>query len=507
MRLLSDLLCAVAAVVLCAAATPALAKPNIVVILADDQDDTGSMAYMPKVLALIAKQGITFTNSFVNFSTCTPSRVSFLTGQAAHNHGIRSNNEDKGGGWDTFQSDEHNTLPVWLERAGYNTALIGKYINGYGKRDDNDVTPTSQPPGWDHWFAFADSAGYYRYQINQNGVLKQFDDEPSDYSTDVLRDEAVEFIRKQSGSKEPFFMLVTPKAPHRGGTKGSDLATPAPRHAGLFPKVTLPNFPAFNEKDVSDKPPWVRRSPDLGPDAKERFEAIYQSRLQTLQAVDDLVEAIVKSLQETGKLDDTYVIYTADNGFAYGEHRLRGKVNAYEGSIRVPLLIRGPGVPHGQTRTQLVNNLDVVATIEQIAGATPGLVPDGQSLVPLFANADAPWRSAILIEGGHERIPEGDRQSKRKSPKQQSWLSWAKQTLFATWSGPQPSQRLFYGVRTPTRKYVQYGDGFEELYDLNADPYELENKASDPAYAGDRDALRKTNAKLKTCAGQDCWVP
>jgi arylsulfatase A-like enzyme len=253
---------------------------------------------------------------------------------------------------------------------------------------------------------------------------------------------------------------------------------------------------------MTDKPPWARRLPDLGPNAKQRFEDVYRSRLQALQAVDDLVEAIVNALLETGKIDNTYIIYTSDNGFSYGEHRMEGKVNPYEGSMRVPLVIRGPGIPHDQTRNQLVNNLDVVATIEQIASATPGLVPDGKSLTPLFADPDATWRSAILIEGGHEQTHE-----KSAAGSEESWLPWLKQVLAGTWSKSRASPKLFFGVRTPTRKYVQYGDGFEELYDLGADPFELENKADDAAYADDRDALRKIYVKLKTCVGNDCWVP
>ena len=153
---------------------------------------------------------------------------------------------------------------------------------------------------------------------------------------------------------------------------------------------------------------------------------------------------------------------------------MRGKIHVYEGSIRVPLVIRGPGVPEDQTRSQLVNNLDVVATIEQLAGVTPGLVPDGRSLVPLFTDANAPWRSAILVEGGHD-------------------LAMA--------------SKRFVGVRTGTKKYVKYDDGFEELYDLSADPYELENKAGDASYASDLASLRATHDRLKDCAGETCWVP
>jgi N-acetylglucosamine-6-sulfatase len=525
--------------------TPASSSPNIVVILTDDQEDTGSMLYMPKVHALLAEHGVTFINSFSNLSLCCPSRVSFLTGQAAHNHGIRTNDWMRGGGWQAFKEKEGNALPVWLEAAGYRTALIGKYLNGYGSGDLNEAdvgesrgkrkvmhpnreaagerqhkgkhgnqsrlgswiawlgtyfniyspdtkttepnpvrTPPAQPvhfepmptwvpDGWNLWYAFAGGDGYYDYQINQNGTLSNFGREPDAYSTDVIRDRSVKFIKDQAGSADPFFMLVAPKGVHGGGGGGKGISTPALRHVGLFKHVTLPDNPAFDEEDVSDKPLAVRRTERMGAETKDKIEQAYRSHLETLQAVDDLVEAIVDALQSAGKLEDTFIIFTSDNGFAYGDHRLFGKIDVYEGSIRVPLVIRGPGIPENQTRSQLVNNLDVVATIEELAGARPGLVPDGRALTPLFADANAPWRSALLVEGGHAQ------------------------------SSP---ARRFTAVRTETRKYVKHEDGFEELYDLKADPHELENKAGDPAYASDQAALSRIYDTLKACTGSGCWV-
>ena len=181
------------------------------------------------------------------------------------------------------------------------------------------------------------------------------------------------------------------------------------------------------------------------------------------------------TLKDTGKLDNTVVIYTSDNGFLFGDHRLVGKTAAYEGSIKVPLLMRGPGIPEHQTRDQLVSNLDVTATIVDLAGAKPGVPLDGKSLVPLFANADAPWRSALLIE----------------SPV----TSFEKKT------------NRYAGVRTATKKYVRYEGGFEELFDLASDPYELKNETRDPAHAGDLSSLRGIHDTLKSCAGASCWVP
>jgi len=469
-------------------ATSAAAAPNIVVILTDDQEDTGSMAYMQRVQAL-AQQGVTFKNSFVNFSLCAPSRSSFFTGQAAHNDGIESNKSSKGGGWDTFKQEEANDLPVWLKSAGYTTALIGKYENGYGAGKPPRLasaaywsnalygwfgigTPDKQhwvPQGWDLWYAFT-KVRYYDYAISENGKLIHLGDEAADYSTDVLKNRALRFIKDQAVSATPFFMLITPKAPHGQLDKevGIVTAIPSPSYARAFADTKLPTTPAFNEADVSDKPPNVARRPSLDDAAKNHIEASYRAELQSLQSVDDLVGAVVDELQATGKLDNTVIIYTSDNGYEYGDHRLVGKISVYEGSIKVPLVMKGLGIPMNETRSELVNNLDVVASIEEIAGVTPGIVADGRSLIPVLLDGRAPWRSAILIEGGAKR---------------------------------------YSAVRTATRKYVHYVDGFEELYDLVTDPYELENKAHDPGYAGDIASLRGINDKLKSCAGAGCWIP
>jgi arylsulfatase A-like enzyme len=493
-------------VVLLVLASNAIAAPNFVVVLTDDQEDTGSMAYMPKVRSLIAEQGITFTNSFVNMPACAPSRASLLTGQTAHNHGVKANSSAKAGGWWAFKSNEADALPVWLKAAGYKTALLGKYMNDYGRdiddeqgnrrkesaaaswltwlgsflypspppeRKDNGSGTPPVPAAWDLWYAFFPAPKYFNYGISENGRRIHFGDQPDDYSTDVLKNRAVKFIAEQAGAKAPFFMLIAPKTPH-GATGEKGIPTPAPRHANLLADASPPQSPAFNEKDVGDKPRWVRKIDSLDARAEERVKRSYRAELQSLQSVDDLVEAVVKALQDAGKLDETFVIFTSDNGFLYGDHRLIGKFVPYEGSIRVPLMMRGPGIPKDQTRDQLVNNLDVVATIEQLSGATPGIVPDGRSLVPLFADAHAPWRSAILVEGGHDR--------------------------------EKPQQR-FSAVRTATRKYVKYGDDFEELYDLNADPHELDNKVKHPAYASDAATLRTIQDKLKACAGPGCWIP
>jgi arylsulfatase A-like enzyme len=481
MRFLTALLCALLL------STAAVASPNIVVIMTDDQEDTGSLAYMPKVLSLLADHGVTFTNSFVNYPTCAPSRSSFLTGQAAHNHGIQSNDPGGRAAWWTFKDKEGNTLPVWLKAAGYKTALLGKYLNGYGKKQkprrsesankDSYQSVLSRwtasvaqylngsgkspaaigpvPVGWDLWYAFTGAVRYYNYSINEDGKRIKFGQQASDYSTDVLKERAVRFIESQSGKADPFFMLIVPKAVHGQGDEGKaeHAAIPSPKYKDAFMDVKLPRGPAFNN------PPSTRLDP-------VRLEREYRAELQALQSVDELVEAVVNALRSAGVLDNTIIIYTSDNGFLFGDHGRRAKGVFFEGAIRVPLIIRGPGIPEKQKRDQLVNNLDVVATIEQLAGLTPRLAPDGRTLTPLFADSDTPWRSALLLE---------------------------------TLAG--------FGVRTAAKKYIKTSEGTERFYDLLADPHELQNKVGDANYASDVASLRTTLEKLKSCAGSSCWVP
>jgi N-acetylglucosamine-6-sulfatase len=274
MRLVVAALAAVlAALTAVLASSEAWAKPNLIVILIDDQDGTGSISHMPNVLSLLASQGVTFTNSFVNNSLCAPSRSSLLTGLATHNHGVRSNKT----GWFRFKSLEGNTLPVWLQTAGYRTAFLGKYVNRYGEIEPSkpswiqtlaqrfgwssasDVTPrvevgptTWVPSGWDLWFAFAQKQPYYGFTVNENGKLTK----PDAYSTDVLQDRAVRFIQEESQTTAPFFMLIAPKAVHEPWT-------PAPKYEHAFADVKLPMSPAFNEKDVSQKSQIIRKLPAL----------------------------------------------------------------------------------------------------------------------------------------------------------------------------------------------------------------------------------------------------
>jgi arylsulfatase A-like enzyme len=426
-------------------------KPNIVIILADDLPTTISLAPYPNIQGIQAN-GVEFSNSFVDFALCAPSRASFLTGLAAHNHGIKSNNP---GGWAAYKRFEANSLPVWLQAAGYQTALLGKYINRY--------KASVVPPGWTKWFGAEGNAKYFNADFNDDGAQIT----ESVYSTDALAREAAEFI---NAARQPFFMLVTPKAPHAGDSHSGE-EQPAPRHA-TAPATNAPRPPSFNESNVSDKPAWVKALPSLSGDQVSTIDSNYRSAHRAMLSVDEMVGSIVSALGP--KLANTFICFTSDNGYFYGEHRIRaGKRYPYEPSLRVPLICRGPGIPTGEVRNQIVNNLDLSATVMAWADATPGRTLDGRSFVPVLADAQAAWRDAIFFSADSAK---------------------AKPEIKAT------------GVRTPSRKYVKWGDGFEELYDLVSDPDEIANKAGDANYAADLTALRALQSRLATCSGSSCWV-
>jgi len=265
-----------------------------------------------------------------------------------------SNKENKGGRWSAFEHEEENTLPLWLQKAGYQTALVGKYLNGYGKDKPPRLSSVSYwansvggwfglgtipdkrfyvPPGWDLWYAFT-KIRYFDYQINDNGSLVDFGHEAADYSTDVLRDRAERYIKDQAGSTKPFFMLIASKVPHGQGDEGEKgAALPAPAYADAFADIKVPKTPAYDEEDVSDKPPKLSRTLRLSPDAKDEIEKSCRAELQSLKSVDDLVGGVVDALKSASKLDNTLIVYTSDNGFAYGDHRLFGKNSVYEAGV------------------------------------------------------------------------------------------------------------------------------------------------------------------------------
>jgi arylsulfatase A-like enzyme len=453
-------------------AEPAAAAgpPNIVVIMADDQDDSGSIQQMP-ALRELAKNGVRFTNSFVDFSLCCPSRASFLTGQAAHNSKILGN-KPPNGGWQKLKPTAGNTLGVWLQAAGYRTAVMGKLMNGYSSSYDGNT----EMPGWNEWDVISDAKGPYRYfgyTLNENGTFKRYGHGAYDYQTDVIAAKGEAFIRSSTG---PFFLLMESIAPHGANgddDEGSEKGVPdaAPRYKDAFDTLQMPITPNFNEKNISDKPVSFQA---LVPDLKDpgEIQNSFQHRRAAMLAVDDSIRRVVRVLTETGQLDNTYIIVTSDNGYSEGAHRWQGKVVLYEESIRVPLVISGPGIPKGEKRDQLVNNLDVVASIVGWTGATPGRTLDGQSLSPILNDSAAPWRTAMLVQNKNE-----------KGVRTADWM---------------------YAVIDES-DYIPHG---AELYNLQADRWQKRNAidSTSPEDQAAASSLAATLSTLRNCAGSSCFV-
>jgi N-acetylglucosamine-6-sulfatase len=458
--------CWLLAAVVLTIAGPALAQsraepPNIVFVLSDDED-LGIHAYMPKVKALIEDQGTVFENFFVTYPLCCPSRASILRGQYPHNTLVLGNLPPEGG-FLTFRhlGLEASTIATWLQTAGYRTALYGKYLNGYSETD-------APPPGWDEWHA-ANNDGYFNvnYKLNENGKIVAYGGTPEDYLTDVIARKAAEHIRRFAAEGRPFFLYVATFAPHSP-------YNPAPRHKGMFQDADLPRPPSFDEDDVSDKPGFLQELPRLSQDHIAQITTHHRQRLECLRAVDELVKRLVDTLKDTGELEHTYIVYASDNGFHLGQHRmLEGKDTAYEEDIRVPLAIRGPGVPRGRKVSAMVLNIDLAPTFAAWAGIEPPEFVDGRSLLPLLDDPHAAWRNSFLIQRlgleSDERL--------------------------------EPANAL--AIRTERYTYIAYNNGEREMYDLETDPDQLQSiePTADRALIA---ALAARLTELRACQGQQC---
>jgi N-acetylglucosamine-6-sulfatase len=434
-------------------------RANIVLIVTDDED-VAAHAFMPKTKALLENQGTAFENFFISYPWCCPSRASILRGQYGHNTHVVSN-EPPWGGFETFRrlGLEESTIATWLHGAGYRTAMLGKYFNGY---------------------VGGNAHASYEYLLNENGLTVQYGSGPEDYLSDVLTDKAVQVIRTSAHAEQPFFLYVLPFTPHSPSVA-------ARRHEGMFSDAELPRPPSFDETDVSDKPAFIRRLPPLDQDQIAYLEYEYRRRIASLQAIDDMVGSIVAALGETGQLDNTYVIYTSDNGFHMGEHRLiAGKDTPYEEDIRVPMVMRGPGVSVGARVEALVVNIDLAPTFADIAGVEAPDFVDGRSFLPLLQDPAQPWRDSFLIE-------------RRKLEEQ-----LVRQSKFSGLTPEELDQAaVFNGIRTRDLVYVEYGSGERELYDLAEDPHQLANLAeeTDPVLVS---ALSARVVELSECTGAGC---
>ncbi len=458
---------------------PKTTRPNILLIITDDLDkELGTIQFMPHLQALMVSQGLSLDDFFISEPLCCPSRSTFLRGQYTHNHGIYRNDPPHGGFEEFYYlQNESSTLATWLQAAGYRTVLLGKYLNGYPFREDRTYVPV----GWDEWYSAAKGSPFagFTYTLNENGRQVDYNETgqgESQYMTDVLGRKAADFIQRSAQNGEPFFMYLSTYAPH-------EPVKAAPRHENLYPDLGAPRTPSFNEQDVSDKPAGISSDPLLTDEEIQELNLDYRVRVQVMQAVDEMIVQLVDTLEETGQLENTYIIFTSDNGYHLGQHRLRnGKASPYEEDIHVPFVIRGPGIEAGSSLSgYLTGNVDFAPTIAELAGVIPPTYVDGRSMVQLFSSekpSPDKWRSGFLLE----------------------FYGYNTAETPITDSAPTPD---YLGLRTNNYLYVEYADGFVELYDLVNDPYEMENIAQ----TADKTLLAGLSQwlhALSKCSGSEC---
>lgn len=463
----------IAVLALLATAGQAWARPNVVLVMTDDQTQE-SIKVMTKTRAGIGAPGTTFTNSITSFPLCCPSRATYMSGQYAHNHGV-VNNVPPFGGYTRFNFA--NSLPVWLQQAGYRTMHVGRTLNGYGV-DNPSITDV--PPGWNDWVSTLDPTtyDYTRWQMNENGQVLALPgmDRPFEHQTDYLGRRADELIQQAAPSAQPFFLSLTFPAPHSGkpidpdDPPGVATPSPAPRHRDVFATTPLPRPPGFDERDVSDKPRIIRRRSRLNLGEAGAVQENYRQELESLLDVDDAVGQLLGTLQRTGELANTVFIFTSDNGFTHGEHRIRAaKVFPYEESIRVPLMMRGPGVPAGLRYGKQAANIDLAPTILDAADALPGRLQDGTSLLGLAADPQKRSGREIVLENGR-----GLR-----------------------------TQSKYRGLRNDRYVYIRHDrTGERELYDLRRDRYQLNNLAKVERFRRIRILMDRRVRKLSRCRGR-----
>lgn len=443
--------------------------PNIVFILTDDLA-LNLVQFMPHVLAM-QKDGVTFNNYFVTDSLCCPSRSSIFTGRYPHNTGIFKNQGDDGG-YIAFRDRGHEqtTFAIALSAAGYRTAMMGKYLNGY--------LPERNPPGpgWTLWSVAGNGYPEFHYSLNEDGKVVRYGIEPADYLTDVLSAKAVHFI-KQGGSS-PFMIEIatfTPHAPY----------VPAPRDLNAFPDLRAPRTAAFNVTPDAKTPKWLINHPALTNADMNAIDIAFRKRAQSVLAVDKMIGELQAAVAAIGQEKNTYFVFSSDNGYHMGEYRLMpGKMTAFDTDIHVPLVITGPGISAGLTVDDVVENVDVCPTFTELAGASSPPNVDGRSLVPwMHGQKIADARTAILVEHHGPRHEPEDPDA--PAPR----------------SGNPPS---YEAIRTRTELYVEYADGEREYHDLVADPDELRNTFSSLSKEK-KLALSAAVAAIQNCHGtQSC---
>jgi N-acetylglucosamine-6-sulfatase len=490
------------------AATTTSPLPNIVEIMVDDMraDD---LSWMPYLRRLMHTQGLEFRNSFSSFPLCCPARASFFSGQYPHNHRVLHHNPPYGG-YGRF--NDRYTLATALQDVGYHTGLVGKYLNRFGQDDSlvgseeaGHPVPSYNyvPHGWDDFRAIIQhpmtgltNGNYFDEVYDLNGTPSA--DFRGKYNTITMTDMAVNMTRKFHTSPQPFFVSLNYKAPHwskaeevgdpvhvrlLNGTYTNFLTTERPDWVkGHFDRVIthgqgMPRDGSQPEPDVSDKPTYFRLQPRFSSQEMRAETQVTRQRAESLFVVDTQVRRLVQELQAQREWLNTVLMFTSDNGYMLGEHRVRQeKIRAHEPSLRVPFLITGPGMRQGERRYDPISTVDVAATIIALAGAEPPHTPDGFSLVASMRSGDRGWIHPVVTEG------------------------------YKTSNGAFDTGLSSIGVRTPRYSFIDYARGVDELYDLWTDPLENRNRIADPTYATVARQLRAMAWKLHDCAGLECHV-
>jgi len=488
---------------------------------------------MPNTLNMIAKRGETFNNYYVSYPLCCPSRVSLLTGRYAHNNGVKGNIQPNGGYFGfSFRAAYTHNLATWLQGAGYRTIHVGKFLNGYG--DEPYSNGTEVPPGWTAWHTVLNADTdhyYYGYKLNNNGQIEgPYGDSgtwepreygvrddigcpyaplnglPCYYETDQLTNYAIGELQATS-PEQPFYLQLDYTAPH-GDFRHPAGPEPAPRHYDWFKGAPLPHKrdQGFAEGNVSDKPSFIKEAPYLSLSDIHTYRVYYDKALESLRSVDDGVKLLLDTLGSQHRLRNTYVIFTSDNGFFFGEHRLiGGKFLAYEPSTHLPFLIRGPHIRAGTESNELVGNIDIAPTVLELAGVEADKSIDGRSMTPFFQDPELttlrPYlfesfvESSDVVEAGAIAEP-GDQSS--------ATTASARKAAGATASILAPPKD-YEGIRLGPYKYIAWPDGEKELYDLEKDPYELNNIVRIPNYFPVRNFLhRELLNRLEDCVGRVC---
>ncbi|HWA54161.1 MAG TPA: sulfatase [Solirubrobacterales bacterium] len=532
------------------AEVPLSEKPSFVVIQTDDQTldslyatfGPNRLRAMPNTLDLIAKRGETFNRYYVSYPLCCPSRVSLMTGRYAHNTGVKGNIQPNGGYFGfSFRGAYTHNIATWLQGAGYRTIHVGKFLNGYG--DEPYSNGSEVPPGWSDWHSVLKSDTnhyYYGYTLNNNGKVEgpygdsgtwepreyttrddigcpyaPLNGQPCFYETDTLTNFAVQGIRETS-PEQPFYLQLDYTAPH-GDFRHPAGPEPAPRHYDWFKGAPLPHNrgQGFDEGNVSDKPSFIKEAPYLSLADIHTYRVYWDKQLEALRSVDDGVKALVDTLGSLHRLRNTYIMFTSDNGFFFGEHRLiGGKFLAYEPSTHLPFLIRGPHIKAGTESGEIVGNIDVAPTILELAGVKPDKSVDGRSMTPFFKDPDLRTLRPFLFESFVE-TSDVDEAGAIAEAGDQSGSSGRNKRVPALESrkrgGPGASASIlappkdYEGIRLGPYKYIAWPDGEKELYDLEKDPYELNNLVRIPNYFPVRNFLhRELTEHLEDCVGRGC---